>query len=104
MIFSKRSNESRESHAARLCESSRQAGSCDGSCSGQSKSSPKRAVRYPMNSPIRNPTFLGRACGIGNVLRHEYDGLSDPIIWRVVTDELPKLKHAIENIRKLTDK
>ena len=42
--------------------------------------------------------------GIGNVLRHEYDGLSDPIVWRVVTDELPKLKHAIENIRKLADK
>ena len=42
--------------------------------------------------------------GIGNVLRHEYDGLSDPIIWRVVTDELPKLKRAIENIRKLSDK
>ena len=37
---------------------------------------------------------------IGNVLRHEYDGLSDPIIWRVVTDELPKLKDAIENIQK----
>jgi uncharacterized protein with HEPN domain len=30
--------------------------------------------------------------GIGNVMRHEYDGLSDPIIWRVVTDELPRLK------------
>jgi len=42
--------------------------------------------------------------GIGNVLRHEYDGLSDPIIWRVVTDELPRLKRAIENIRKLADK
>jgi len=41
--------------------------------------------------------------GIGNVLRHEYDGLSDPIVWRVVPDELPKLKHAIENIRKLAD-
>lgn len=38
--------------------------------------------------------------GIGNVLRHEYDGLSDPIIWRVVIDELPKLKKAVENIRK----
>jgi uncharacterized protein with HEPN domain len=37
--------------------------------------------------------------GIGNVMRHEYDGLSDPIIWRVVTDELPRLKQAILNIR-----
>jgi uncharacterized protein with HEPN domain len=42
--------------------------------------------------------------GIGNVLRHDYDTLSDPIIWRVVTDELPKLKQAIQNIQKLATK
>ena len=41
---------------------------------------------------------------IGNVLRHEYEGLSDPIIWRVVTDELPKLRLAVEKIRKLSSK
>ena len=32
---------------------------------------------------------------IGNVLRHEYHGLSDRIIWGVVTDELPALKIAV---------
>jgi len=32
---------------------------------------------------------------IGNVLRHEYHGLSDRIIWGVVIDELPALKVAI---------
>jgi len=32
---------------------------------------------------------------IGNVLRHEYHGLSDTIIWRVVTDELPRLREAL---------
>lgn len=35
---------------------------------------------------------------IGNVLRHEYHALSD--IWRVITDELPKLRIAIEAIRR----
>ena len=35
---------------------------------------------------------------IGNVLRYEYHGLSDPIIWGVVTDELPPLREAIEAI------
>ena len=30
--------------------------------------------------------------------RHEYQGLSDPIIWKVVTDELPRLKLAIQAI------
>jgi uncharacterized protein with HEPN domain len=34
--------------------------------------------------------------GIGNVLRHEYQGLSDPIIWKVVNDELPRLKLAVQ--------
>jgi uncharacterized protein with HEPN domain len=42
-----------------------------------------------------------RVRGIGNILRHEYGGLSDPIIWRVVTDELPKLKTAVIALRNL---
>ncbi len=41
--------------------------------------------------------------GIGNVLRHEYQGLSDPIIWRVVVDELPRLKTAVEAIRAMIE-
>ena len=36
--------------------------------------------------------------GIGSVLRHEYSGLSDRIIWNVVIDELPRLKAAVETI------
>ena len=35
-----------------------------------------------------------RVRAIGNVLRHEYSGLSDRIIWNVVVDELPRLKMA----------
>jgi uncharacterized protein with HEPN domain len=40
---------------------------------------------------------------IGNVLRHDYGGLSDPIIWRVATDELPRLKLAIKAIATVSD-
>jgi uncharacterized protein with HEPN domain len=36
---------------------------------------------------------------IGNVLRHQYQGISDPLIWRVVTDELPRLHDAILALR-----
>ena len=36
--------------------------------------------------------------GIGNVLRHEYQGVSDPLIWNVVVDELPRLKAAVRAI------
>ena len=38
--------------------------------------------------------------GIGNVLRHDYEGLSDRILWNVVLDELPRLKAAIQAIAK----
>jgi len=41
--------------------------------------------------------------GIGNVLRHEYSGLSDRIIWNVVVDELPRLKVAIAAIAAAVD-
>jgi len=40
--------------------------------------------------------------GIGNVLRHDYEGLSDRILWNVVLDELPRLKKAIQEIAKRT--
>jgi uncharacterized protein with HEPN domain len=43
-----------------------------------------------------------RVRGIGNVLRHEYSGFSDRIIWNVVVDELPRLKIAIELISAAT--
>jgi uncharacterized protein with HEPN domain len=33
---------------------------------------------------------------IGNVLRHQYESVSDRILWNVVVDELPRLKLAIE--------
>jgi uncharacterized protein with HEPN domain len=42
--------------------------------------------------------------GIGNVLRHDYEGLSDRLIWNVVVDELPRLKAAIEAIAKMPDR
>jgi uncharacterized protein with HEPN domain len=36
--------------------------------------------------------------GIGNVLRHDYEGLSNRLIGNVVVDELPRLKAAIQAI------
>lgn len=41
--------------------------------------------------------------GIGSVLRHEYSGLSDGIIWNVVIDELPRLRAAIEAIKAVVE-
>ena len=41
--------------------------------------------------------------GIGNVLRHEYHKVSDPIVWAVVTDNLPGLRVAIQRIQASFD-
>ncbi len=35
---------------------------------------------------------------IGNVLRHEYHGLSDNILWGVISDEVPRLRIAIDDL------
>lgn len=40
-----------------------------------------------------------RVRAIGNVMRHEYDGLSDQIIWNAVVDEFPKLNAALQAIK-----
>lgn len=40
--------------------------------------------------------------GIGNVLRHDYEGLSDRLIWNVVVDELPRLKAAVAAIGRMS--
>jgi uncharacterized protein with HEPN domain len=41
--------------------------------------------------------------GIGNVLRHEYHKIADPIVWAVVTDSLPPLRAGIERILETLD-
>ncbi len=35
---------------------------------------------------------------IGNVLRHEYHGLSDHVLWGVIVDEIPKLRMAVADL------
>jgi uncharacterized protein with HEPN domain len=36
--------------------------------------------------------------GIGNVLRHDYYAVSSEIIWKVIRDDLPPLKAAVDAI------
>lgn len=37
---------------------------------------------------------------VGNFLRHEYHRVSDALVWRTVTDDLPALRHAIEAMKR----
>jgi len=46
----------------------------------------------------RWPAIDWRNCrGIGNVIRHNYDAISDETIWRIVHEDLPKLKAIAES-------
>lgn len=38
--------------------------------------------------------------GLGNVLRHEYDDISSPVIWKTMQDDLPALKTHVEQALK----
>jgi uncharacterized protein with HEPN domain len=59
------------------------------------------ARRIPLHLKSERPEIPWRqGMGIGNVLRHEYQGLSDAIIWGVVVDELPKLRLAVESFSR----
>jgi uncharacterized protein with HEPN domain len=44
-----------------------------------------------------------RAAGIGNVLRHDYQTISNKVVWDVVQEDLPALKTAVEAIAKALD-
>jgi uncharacterized protein with HEPN domain len=52
---------------------------------------------------LRPEIHWRRAAGIGNVLRHEYESISNKVIWDVVHHELPALKTAVEAIAKTID-
>lgn len=42
----------------------------------------------------------GEIRGLGNRLRHEYDRIEPAVIWKIVTVDLPSLKHACEEAIK----
>jgi uncharacterized protein with HEPN domain len=42
--------------------------------------------------------------GIGNILRHGYDGLEHGVIWGVVENDLPPLKAAVEEMLRDADR
>ncbi|MCL6706221.1 DUF86 domain-containing protein [Pseudomonas sp. R2.Fl] len=44
-----------------------------------------------------------RVKAIGNILRHEYHGLSGKIIWGVITDELPNIRIAVKALQTQLD-
>lgn len=61
--------------------------------------------RIPAELQAKRPEIPWRkVMAIGNVLRHEYHGLSDKVIWGVVVDELPKLKVAVAAIAAEAEK
>ncbi len=53
--------------------------------------------RIPPEIKLTQPSIRWASiAGIGNVLRHDCNEISNEIIWKVVQQELPLLKRAIE--------
>ena len=45
-----------------------------------------------------------RVAGVGNVLRHEYQSISDKVIWDVVQEELPAVRAAVVSMANTLEK
>jgi uncharacterized protein with HEPN domain len=45
-----------------------------------------------------------RVADIGNVLRHEYQAISNPLIWSVIQEDLPPLRAAVQAMRESLQK
>jgi uncharacterized protein with HEPN domain len=60
--------------------------------------------RLPDDLKASRPEIHWRSiAGIGNVLRHEYEGISDKVIWDIIQKNLPELKMAVEAIANAVD-
>jgi uncharacterized protein with HEPN domain len=58
------------------------------------------ARHLPPNLRDRHPEIPWKqVIAMGSILRHEYHRIADPIVWTVVTDDLPKLRAAVDALR-----
>lgn len=62
------------------------------------------ARHIPLELKARRPeTPWKQIVAMGSVLRHDYHRIADTIVWRVVTDDLPPLKAAVEALERYLD-
>ena len=53
----------------------------------------------PTEIQLRHPTIPWQNIrGVGNVLRHDYQHVADPIMWQTATVSVPELKTEMETI------
>jgi uncharacterized protein with HEPN domain len=62
------------------------------------------ASRYlPDELKVQHPEIpWPKVAGIGNVLRHGYENVSAPILWKLVREDLPQLETACRTARART--
>jgi uncharacterized protein with HEPN domain len=55
----------------------------------------------PDELKARHPEILWiKVAGIGNVLRHGYENISSPVMWKLVREDLPKLEEICRDERE----
>ena len=55
--------------------------------------------RVPADLKSLHPEIpWGKIAAIGNVFRHDYDEVYSPLVWEIVTDHLPALQRAVNDL------
>jgi uncharacterized protein with HEPN domain len=74
---------------------SRTIGSGNGSSSAVSRIISEASRHLADDLKARNPEIpWEKVAGIGNVLRHNYESIAAPVIWKLVQADLPALEKA----------
>ena len=61
---------------------------------------PEAARHIPAELRDRGPEIPWKqVIAVGSVLRHDYHRIANPIVWAVVTEDLPALKAAVEALQ-----
>jgi uncharacterized protein with HEPN domain len=59
----------------------------------------------PHDMKARHPEIpWTKVAGIGNVLRHGYEDIAAPILWKLVREDLPQLEHACRTERAAVER
>jgi uncharacterized protein with HEPN domain len=61
--------------------------------------------RVPADLKSLHPEIpWSKVAAIGNIFRHDYDEVYSPLVWEIVTEHLPALRRAINDLLRRTSR